>query len=74
MAYAENENDIMSTPNKSASAMRTEIETKWGKFDAQEIVALKSNDDLVAQLMSKYGLDKAEAIREVEAFARDRRL
>jgi hypothetical protein len=28
--------------------MRSAIQTKWGKFTSQEIVALKSNDDLVA--------------------------
>ena len=74
MAYAKNEKELLSTPDDSASDMRAEIETKWGKFDAEEIAALKSNDDLVAQLVSKYGLDAAEALSEVKAFAKDRRL
>ena len=35
-----------------------EIQQKWGKFDAQEITALKDRDDLVAKLQVKYQLDK----------------
>jgi hypothetical protein len=39
--------------------MRGEIQQKWGKFSAQEITALKSNDDLVAQVQAKYSLDRS---------------
>ena len=56
----------------AASAMRGEIEQKWGRFDAQEIAALKDNDD--AQLQAKYQLDKAKAQTDVDAFANGRQL
>ncbi len=45
-----------------------------GKFDAQEITALKNRDDLVAKLQVKYQLDKLQAQREVDAFAKGRQL
>jgi hypothetical protein len=58
----------------SDSGMRSAIQTKWGKFTSQEIVALKSNDDLVAQIQTKYSVDKAQAQRDVDAFAKGRQL
>jgi hypothetical protein len=44
-----------------------EIRSKWGKFSDQDLSALKDNDDLVTQLAAKYGLDKAQAQRDVDA-------
>ena len=38
-----------------------DIGAKWGKFSEQELGALKSRDDLVDQVVSKYSLDKAQA-------------
>jgi uncharacterized protein YjbJ (UPF0337 family) len=66
----------MSDNAKPASAvgMRGEIQQKWGKFSAQEIAALKDKDDLVAQVQTKYSLDKTQAQRDVDAFARGRQL
>ena len=57
-----------------ATGMRGEIQQKWGKFSAQEITALKDKDDLVAQVQTKYSLDKAQAQRDVDAFAKGRQL
>src|SRR5690348_10305307 len=37
--------------------LRADIGSKWGKFSADELAGLKDNDDLVAQLVAKYGLD-----------------
>lgn len=56
------------------TGMRGEIQQKWGKFSAQEITALKDKDDLVAQVQAKYSLDKPQAQRDVDAFARGRQL
>ena len=56
------------------TGMRGEIQQKWGKFSAQEISALKDKDDLVAQVQTKYALDKAQAQRDVDAFAKGRQL
>ena len=38
-----------------------EIGSKWGKFSEQDLSALKGNDDLVNQVVAKYGLEKAQA-------------
>ncbi len=58
----------------SAPDLRGEIQGKWGKFDEQEIAALKDNNDLVAKLQAKYQLDRAQAQRDVVAFAKGRQL
>ena len=59
---------------KAQSPTAGEIEQKWGKFSAQEIIALKDKDDLVAQVQTKYWLDRAQAQRDVDAFANGRQL
>jgi hypothetical protein len=61
----------MQTPN---TGMRGEIQQKWGRFNAQEIAALKDKDDLVAQVQTKYQLDKGKAQSDVDAFAKGRQL
>jgi hypothetical protein len=61
----------MQTP---AAGLRGEIQQKWGRFNAAEIAALKTNDDLVAQVQTKYQLDRSQAQRDVEAFAKGRKL
>jgi hypothetical protein len=58
----------------SNAGMRSEVQKKWSKFTYQEVSALKNKDDLVAQLQTKYGFDKAQAQRDVDAFANGRQL
>ena len=58
----------------SGTGMRGDIQQKWGRFNAQEIAALKDKDDLVAQVQTKYQLDKAKAQSDVDAFAKGRQL
>ena len=57
-----------------AIAMRSEIATKWNKLNESEIAALKANDDLVSLVQSKYTMDKSQAQKDVEAFAKGRKL
>jgi hypothetical protein len=47
-------------------ALLKDIHVKWGKFTDQELGGLKNNDDLVTQVVAKYGLDKAQAQRDVD--------
>lgn len=54
--------------------MRSEIASKWSKISAQEVSALKTKDDLVAQVQSKYQLDRTQAQKDVDAFAKGRQL
>lgn len=67
-------NVAAAAPSTDVQGMRGEIEQKWGKFSAAEVVALKDKDDLVAQIATKYRLEKAQAQRDVDAFAKGRQL
>jgi uncharacterized protein YjbJ (UPF0337 family) len=49
-----------------------ELHTKWGKFSEQELSALKDKDDLVSQVQSRYGLNKEQALRDVDALLKGR--
>lgn len=52
----------------------TEIRAKWGKFSEQDLSALKDNGDLVTRLAAKYGLEKAQAQRDVDALLKGRKI
>jgi len=43
-----------------------------GKFSEQDFSALKGNDDLVNQVVAKYGLEEAQAQRDVDALLKGR--
>ncbi len=68
--------NAQATNSSSASnaGMRSEIIAKWSKFTESDVSALKSTDDLVSQVQSKYSLDKAQAQKDVDAFAKGRGL
>jgi hypothetical protein len=63
--------DTYKTGDMSAERPETTIETKqidlkeirakWSKFSEQDVSSFKGNNDLVAQLAAKYGLEKAQA-------------
>ena len=57
-----------------ANGMRGEIAQKWPKLTAADITALKSKDDLVKEVQSKYALDATQAQKDVDAFANGRQL
>jgi len=49
-----------------------EIGAKWSKLSEQELSTLKSKDDLVSQVVAKYGLAKGEAQRDVDGLLKGR--
>ncbi|MGA7328886.1 MAG: hypothetical protein WBX25_31470 [Rhodomicrobium sp.] len=49
-----------------------ELHAKWGKFSEQELSALKGKDDLVSQVQAKYGLNKEQALRDIDAVLKGR--
>jgi hypothetical protein len=51
-----------------------EIGTKRSKFSEHDLSALKGNDDLVNQVVAKYGLEKAQAQRDVDALLKGRHI
>lgn len=69
------DNTQAATPAAAAhTGMRSEIAGKWSKFSAADVAALKSKDDLISQVQSKYSLDKTQAQKDVDAFANGRQL
>jgi hypothetical protein len=49
-----------------------DIHAKWGKFSEADVAALKTKDELVTQVAAKYGMDKAIALRDVDALLKGR--
>jgi hypothetical protein len=66
-------NQPISAPGPN-TGMRSEIQVKWSKFTTQEVAALKNKEDLISQVQTKYALDRAQAQRDVDAFAHGRQL
>ena len=64
----------MSAMNTPTTGMRGEIQKQWSKFTYEEVSALKNKDDLVAKVQAKYALDKMQAQKDVDAFAKGRQL
>ena len=63
-----------SASSSAQVGMRSEIAQKWSKFSESEIAALKTKDELVSQVQAKYTLDKIQAQKDVDAFAKGRQL
>ena len=69
-----------STVAKPANAAETreivlkEISAKWGKFSEQDLSALKDRDDVVAQIVAKYGYDKQQVQRDVDSLIKGRHI
>jgi hypothetical protein len=51
-----------------------EIGSKWSKFSEQDLSALKDRDDLVTQVVAKYGLEKSQAQRDVDTLMKGRQI
>ena len=60
------------TSTETRQIVLKEIGAKWNKFSEQDLSALKNKDDVVTQVVAKYGLDKAQAQRDVDALMRGR--
>jgi len=62
------------TAAESKKIVLKEIGAKWSKLSEQDLFALKSKDDLVFQVVAKYGLEKAQAQRDVVAVLKGRQI
>jgi hypothetical protein len=51
-----------------------EIGAKWNKLSEQDLSAFKNKDDVVTQVVAKYGLDKAQVQRDVDALMKGRHI
>jgi hypothetical protein len=69
-----NMDSVTAKPETSTQIILKEIGAKWNKFSEQDLSALKSKDDLVTKLVAKYGLDKTQAQRDVDALLKGRHI
>ena len=70
-------NNAIVTPATAAETKQIvlkDIGAKWDKFSEQDLSAIKGKDDLVAQVVAKYGLEKAQAQRDVDTVLNGRPL
>ena len=70
-------NATVAKPEASADIKQIvlkEIGAKWDKLSAQDLSALKSKDDLVKQVVAKYGLEQGQAQRDVDALIKGRQI
>ena len=65
-----------STANQNTAqnkdAVLKEICAKWSKFSQTDVSALKGKDDLVSQVVAKYGVPQIQAQNEVDALLKGR--
>jgi hypothetical protein len=54
-------------------SLLADIRGKWDRFSKQELSDLKDSDDLVTQVVAKYGLARDVAQRDVTALVKERR-
>jgi hypothetical protein len=59
-------------PDASKQAVLKDIHAKWDKFSETDLSALKGRDDLVMQVIAKYGQEKSVAQRDVDALLKGR--
>jgi hypothetical protein len=67
-------NTTSAGPAEAKQILLKDIGAKWGKFSEQELGALKNKDDLVAQIVAKYSIDKAQAQRDVDTVMKGRQI
>ena len=74
MSNAPATNDDARPQDSKRTEMLDVIGTKWSKFSKQELSDLKTNDELVTQVVAKYGIEKIAAQRDVDSLMAGRRL
>jgi hypothetical protein len=54
--------------------IRKDIKAKWDKFSDQDLMSLQNRDDLVTQVVAKYGLERPQVQRDVDALLKSREI
>ncbi|MPZ31315.1 MAG: hypothetical protein GEV13_10015 [Rhodospirillales bacterium] len=60
-------NDDVRQDDRERDALLNALSSKWKRFSRQELHLLKSSDDLVAQIVARYGVEQVDARRDVDA-------
>lgn len=74
MANALATNNAARSQDSDRNDVLNAVGAKWSKFSKQELSALTTNDELVAQLVVKYDIDKIAAQRDVDTLMAGRNL
>jgi hypothetical protein len=59
---------------EAGQIVRREVGARWGKLSEQDLSALKNRDDLVREVVSRYGIENGEAERDVDSVLKGRRI
>ena len=59
-------------PEQNRLIVMKDIRAKWSHFTEQDVAALKGKADLVKQVAAKYGLEQAQAQKDVDALLKGR--
>jgi hypothetical protein len=65
------------SPDRAAATrqiVRQEVAAKWSRLSEQDLSALKDRDDLVSQVVARYGVDRSEAQRDVDFILKGRQI
>jgi hypothetical protein len=73
-AEAEGDSANHNRSAESSRVVRSEVGAKWNKFSEQDLSALKDRDDLVRQVVARYGIEKSEAQRDVDSVLKGRHI
>ena len=60
------------TPDQTKIMVMKDIRAKWSHFSEQDVAALKGKAELVNQVAAKYGLEQAQAQKDVDALLKGR--
>ena len=66
MSSATTDDDVR-PDDRERDAVLNALASKWRRFSRQELLVVTSNDDLVAKIVARYGVDEAAARRDVDA-------
>ena len=73
-------NAPLSAASNAAAAAATrqivlqEVGAMWGKFSEPELSGLEGDDDLVTQIMAKYGAGRGETYHKVDRLLKGRHI
>lgn len=66
--------DDVRQDDRERDALLNAIGIKWRRFSRQELHLLESSDDLVAEIVAKYGVEEVAARHDVDALLDGRML
>jgi hypothetical protein len=66
--------DDVRQDDRERNALLNALVSKWRRFTWQELYRLENSDELVAQIVAKYGMEQVVARREVDVLLDGRTL